>query len=289
MEQKEILNSIKKTIDNVPIDLLEKIKTQKIEKMQEHDEITIIHSGKKTIKKLISYASVAAVLFFIFVQWELNNNVVSSRIYLDVNPSINIEMNKKDKIIALIALNKDGKKIVEGIDYKGKSVYTIIDELLNRMIQGNYISKDEPFLLLSAYNKDEQIAKIKEDKIENHIRKYLEKKSIDPIILSQKVNVSIEKEEKEPGLSITKKALIQKMNTLNPNLKVETLKNLSISELMSLSEKSKLDLKKIIDSKDFQKIKSYSFDDVNKDKKIIDEKSNNENKENKEKKEKKDK
>lgn len=261
MEKKEILNSIKNTIDNVPIDLLEKIKTQQIEKMQEHDEITIIHSSKKTIKKLISYASVAAVLFFIFVQWELNNSVVSSRIYLDVNPSINIEMNKKDKIIALIALNKDGEKIVEGIDYKGKSVYTIIDELLNRMIQGNYISKDEPFLLLSTYNKDEQIAKIKEDEIENRIRKYLEKKSIDPIILSQKVNASIEKEEKEPELSLTKKALIQKMNTLNPNLKVEKLKNLSISELMSLSEKSKLDLKKIIDSKDFQKIKSHSFDD----------------------------
>lgn len=265
MDEREILKSIKTSIDNVPIDLLEKIKAQQKIKMTEHDEITMQKKRKKGISKFIPYASVAMIFFFVVLNWHLNNNVMYSKIYLDVNPSISIEVNKKENVIALFAVNKDGKRIVKGIDYKGKSVYLITDELMNRMIQENYISKADQFLLLSVYNKNEKKARIQKDKLENNLYQYMEEKAIEPIVLTQELKHNAKEKFTEDGVSTGKTVFIEKMKLLNSDFKVENLKVLSIRELVNLSQKNKLDLKKIIESKDFKKIESIYIENDDKE------------------------
>ncbi len=121
MKDHEILQSIKNSIEKAPIDLLEEIKAKPRTKMLRHDEITAQKSPLSTFKRIAPYASIAAIFFAVFINWQLVSNRLDSRIYLDVNPSITIETNSRDKVISLEAGNSDGQSIIEGLSYKDKS------------------------------------------------------------------------------------------------------------------------------------------------------------------------
>ncbi len=49
----------------------------------------------------------------VYVYIEHINNQIMSTITLDINPSIEINLNKDNKVISVIALNEDAKDIVE--------------------------------------------------------------------------------------------------------------------------------------------------------------------------------
>ena len=153
MNEKKILNSLRKSIDNAPIDILDRIKEAPREKMDAHDEITRQDMRTPSFKKLMPYASMAAAFLLVFLGWQYQVKLPDSHIYIDVNPSIEIVSNRRDKVINILADNRDGKRIVKDMDYKGKNIYQVTEEILDRMMDENYLSKDHEFLLLSVYNK----------------------------------------------------------------------------------------------------------------------------------------
>jgi hypothetical protein len=256
MKDHEILQSIKNSIENAPIDLLEEIKAKPRTKMLRHDEITSQGNVMKSIRRLVPYASIAAVFLAVFLNWQLVSNTVDSRVYLDVNPSITIETNRRDKVIALKAGNKDGEKIIEGISYKDESVLLVSEEILGKMMSEGYLGENNEFLLLSVYNKNHEKAEEKKRILDQSIHQYLNKNEIEPIVLTQRLEEtsSIERYAKEYGVSVSMMTFIRNLIVLDPDLKVEELADMSIQELVRLSQGIGLDLERIIETKDMEKI-----------------------------------
>ena len=50
------------------------------------------------------------------------SNQLYSTIELDVNPSIEIKVNKKDRVISCTALNEDAKDIIKDMDFKDADI-----------------------------------------------------------------------------------------------------------------------------------------------------------------------
>ena len=78
----------------------------------------------------------------------------------------------------------------------------------------------------------------------------------DRIVLAQKLDntSTIEKYAQEYGISVSKMTFIRNMIILNPELETKALVNLSIGELVRLSQGMGLKLDKIIDSEDLEKV-----------------------------------
>ncbi|NLN42356.1 MAG: hypothetical protein GX160_10370 [Clostridiales bacterium] len=257
MNEKQILESLKRTVDQAPIDILDKIKQQPRTKMLRHDGITRQDTATMpSFRKLMSYVSVAAMFLFMFFGWQYMTQMPDSHVYLDVNPSIEIVTNRQDKVINLKADNIDGQRIVEGIEYKGKTVYQVTEEILDRMIRDNYLGKGEEFLLLSVFNNNQERAEEQKRNLDQKIHEHLQAKELQPIVLAQKLDntSTIERYAKEYGISVSKMTFIRNMIILNPELKTEALVNLSIGELVRLSQGMRLELDKIIDSEDLEKV-----------------------------------
>ena len=256
MKEKQILDSLQRSIDRAPIDILDKIKEEPRVKMLRHDDITRQETRKFSMKNMMSYASVAAVFLFVLFGWMLQVTIPDSRIYLDVNPSIEIVTNRQNKVIDLIADNLDGRRITSDLDYKGKTLYEVTDEILDRMMDESYLVKDREYLLLSVYNKDENKAEQQKQSLDRRIHEHLQEKELQPIVLLQKLDKTstIEKYAEEYGISISRMTFIRNLIILNPQLKPETLVGLSIGELVRLSQGMELELDKIIDSTDFDKL-----------------------------------
>ncbi|MGI6141475.1 MAG: PepSY domain-containing protein [Caldicoprobacterales bacterium] len=252
MREEQILKSLKNTIEQAPIGILDKIKEEPRTKMLAHDDITRQDTRTVPPKKLMSFAAAAAVLLFMFFGWQYQIRMPDSRVYLDVNPSIEIVTNRQDKVIELKAYNGDSNKLAEDLEYKGKSIYQVTEEILDRMMYESYLNKEHKFLLLSVYNKNQDKAEQQKQVLGKRIHDHLQAKELQPIILSQKLDTTstIESYAKEYGISVSRMTFIRNLIILNPELQTEDLVGLSIKELVKLSQGMELELEKIIDFTD---------------------------------------
>ena len=258
MNEKEILNRLKNSIEQAPIDILEKIKEGAREKMLRHDDITWQDTSRFSFRKLMPYASIAAGFLLVFFGWQYQVRMPDSHIYIDVNPSVEIVTNRQDKVINILADNIDGERIVKNLDYKGKNIYQVTEEVLDRMMDEDYLNKNHEFLLLSVYNKNQKRAEEKKQSLDKKIHDHLEAKDLQPIVLLQKIDYTstIEEYAKKHGISVSKMTFIRNLIILNPELQTEDLVNLSIENLVSLSQGMGLELDKIIESKDLDRIQT---------------------------------
>ena len=112
---------------------------------------------KKKRNPGLRFAGIAAALLLLvggflgFRAWQINTRVASV-ISLDVNPSIEIRTNQKEKVLEVIPLNEDGRIIVDGMDFSGSSLEVAVNALVGSMLRNGYLSELANSILISIEN-----------------------------------------------------------------------------------------------------------------------------------------
>lgn len=274
MNDDQLKRRLKRAVDQAPINLLETIKQQPYEKMTAHDDITSQTQGKSfmhrsnRLKPALALLSAAAVFLFAFINWQMNMRWVDSMVYLDVNPSLQIETNRKDQVIRLSGLDEESEALIKDLDFKGKDLEAFAAELLDRLVLGDYISSSEPAILLSVYNKDPEKRDRQLSELDQAIHDYLQSLKIQPIVLTQPLDPTQTLTDYADAnhISVSKMTLIRNMILLDPELKSEDLAKLTLEQLIKVSSKVTLDLDKIIQSSDLERINALDDHDEDDDK-----------------------
>ena len=68
------------------------------------------------------------------------NHDIAATISLDVNPSIEITVNQKEKVLSVLPRNEDAKKIVGNMDFKGSDLEVTVNALIGSMLRGGYLN-----------------------------------------------------------------------------------------------------------------------------------------------------
>ena len=256
MNEMKIKDHLEKAIDQAPIDLLEKIKEQPIVKMLKHDEITRGNSLYKSLKPYLTMASVAAVFLVAIINFQVQFNTVDSIIYLDVNPSIQISINKQNQVIDVEAINEDGIAIIKDLDFKRKELQLVTKEVLDQLVSRAFIKESEDIILVSVYNKKEDKAESEIILIKEVINQHLAKSNYSPIIITQAIDKSntIEDLAKKYSISAGKMTLIRNLMLLNPNLNLDELVNLSLQDLIQHANNLEMDLRLNIEKSELKRI-----------------------------------
>ncbi|PLS16430.1 hypothetical protein CVD28_15150 [Bacillus sp. M6-12] len=110
-------------------------------------------------KKVLTAGAAAAMLFGLTYLPFLNNNSVSAYMTIDVNPSIEIGLNKGLEVIELNGLNKEGKQILEKLDdWKQQNVHEIASKIILETKSRGYLKKEKEIVfstvLLDRDNKE---------------------------------------------------------------------------------------------------------------------------------------
>ena len=255
MTEKKIQESLKRIVDDAPIDLLGKIQNTPVAKMIAHDEITRQRTSKSLMERLLPLAA-AAVLVLILGTWQFQYRTVDSEIYLDINPSIAMTTNRKNQVIHMEAKNDEGRALLERLSYKGMDYLAVTGELLDEMILTGYVGEAKELILLSVYNKDMDKEARKLLAMDTYIHDYLRDRGIDPLVFTQHIEKTqtLADYAAEYGISISKMTFIRNLMILHPDLLVEELVPLSLRELVLLSRELGIDLKGIIESQDWEKV-----------------------------------
>ena len=167
------------------------------------------------------------------------NAVTDSSISIDVNPSIEIITNKRDKVIKVNALNEDAEKVIGAMKLDDTGLDVTVNELVSAMVEYGYISADKRDILVTVENKNEEKAKSIRDRVDNDITEALIKLEIKPNLVSQtadrhKKNDDIQKQADENGISYGKALMISKLREKYPVLADEKLETMSTHEILLL-------------------------------------------------------
>ena len=166
-----------------------------------------------------------------FIIW--NNRTVST-VTLDINPSIEINLDKNDKVKSIVALNDDAKDILND-NLKGKTIDKTLNLIIDRLIEKRYADKDY-LLEIVLYSE----GNISNKELENKLKENLEKKKISSnIITIDKISKEDKELAKKYNISPAKVSYIKTIIQDNENINLEDLANKSVSELKETKETGK--------------------------------------------------
>lgn len=187
---------------------------------------------KKVIIPIIAVILVLIIGVVSFVI--INNNKIVSTITLDINPSIEINLNKNEKVINVIALNDDAEDIIDD-NFKGKNIEETLNTITDNLVEKGYANEGD---LLEVILYTDGIISDKEFE-EKLTKAFREKRiSLDIIVVE---NVTEEDEElaKKYNISPAKVSYIKSIIKENENVNLEDLVNKSVNELKETKETGK--------------------------------------------------
>ena len=197
------------------------------------------NSSKSTGKKRWAPLAVAACLALVLVgggagYFHQLNNAVTSVVSLDVNPSVELKVNKNEKVVSATPQNDDGTVILEGLDLKGVPVDVALNAVIGSLLQHGYVDELANSILITVEDEDVQRGEKLQQELTAQVDAVLTNAQINGAILSQTLqyNQDLSQKAEEYGISAGKAALIQSIVEGSNNTKTfESLVGLTINEL----------------------------------------------------------
>ena len=167
-------------------------------------------------------------------------------IAFDVNPSIELTINRKERVVKAEARNEDAAAILEGMDLKGAELKVATNAIVGSLLQHGYLDELANSLLISVEGGGEMGAALQQ-KLTEEVRTLLAGRGSEPAILSQTVAEDAELRvlADEYGLSLGKASLVQRLVRSNPAYTFASLAGLTINELNLLAENRKTTLENV--------------------------------------------
>lgn len=162
------------------------------------------------------------------------NNAVASLVSLDVNPSIQLEVNKNEKVLSATPMNDDGAEILADMDLKGTQADVAMYAIIGSLLEHGYVDELANSILITVEDDDQARGEKLQQELTAQADAALANAQVNGAVLAQTLQNSEELSQKaqEYGISTGKAALIQAIVEGSNNTKTfEDLVGLSINEL----------------------------------------------------------
>ena len=64
----------------------------------------------------------------------------TQRVTLDVNPSVELEINCFDRVTKIMPINDDAQKLLEGYSPRSKNINQVVEDIFGRMVTAGYLN-----------------------------------------------------------------------------------------------------------------------------------------------------
>lgn len=259
MQEKDIREKLNQELEEMAPDMLEKILSKPIEPVKNEKELfgrnKPLFKEKKNIKQYFivpAMLAVAACLVMAVILMkplfnvQNNNTKMAFSIIVDVNPSVEIQVNKDGKVDRVVADNKDAKSMIREINGEIKKDYDYNDAMkvvIKNFKKNGYLKKKNSAMLVSLTNEKEDVSKEKLKEIKIETTKVLADKKIKckTVFQNCKIDGDVKKVAKKNDVSVGKASLCIKL-AQKENTSVKKMCKKSIDTLVKKVEEIKKDV-----------------------------------------------
>ncbi len=210
--QDEIARHLRSAMDTLTPDVLDRID------LSTPQEIYVRPSRRVRLYRRFRTAAVAAAACLCMAALAggvalYQNSRVESIVGLDVNPSLELSVNRNEKVLQAKALNEDAEGILDGMDLKNVDLDIAVNALIGSMVRGGYLNELDNAILVTVANDDEEKASALRQDVVVDIETSLEEHEVTAVVYDQQAPVSDEVEElaKEYGISYGKAYFLQEL------------------------------------------------------------------------------
>lgn len=235
------MNKLYKAFQSITPNNFEEIK----ENVKTRDEEVHIIMETKKKKNYYKFAIIPIVcLMLIAVPFVTGkNNTVFATVGVDVNPSVEFNINNKEEVLDVIAHNDDGKKIIGDMKLEGSDIDVAMNALIGSMLKEGYIDELKNSLLISVTGDNQEENERLRKELSQNIDELLKGNHIEGSIVSQTLNNNedLETLAKKYNISVGKAEIIQQLIQKNSLYTFESLKDLSVNDLNILLASNNVD------------------------------------------------
>ena len=169
-------------------------------------------------------------------------NAVASVVSLDVNPSIELKVNRSEKVLVCTPLNEDAKAILadmgNGADLKGAKLDVAVNAIVGSLVRNGYLNSISSAIMISVEDKDTARAEKLQRELTSTVDGVLQTSESRASVLTQTLtqDAGLTQQARENSISAGKAALVNRVLALNATLKFDALAKLSVEELKDLAE-----------------------------------------------------
>lgn len=169
-------------------------------------------------------------------------NAVASVVSLDVNPSIELKVNRSEEVLACTPLNEDAKAILadmgNGADLKGAKLDVAVNAIVGSLVRNGYLNSISSAIMISVEDKDTARAEKLQRELTSTVDGVLQTSESRASVLTQTLtqDAGLTQQARENSISTGKAALVNRVLAINPSLKFDALAKLSVEELKDLAE-----------------------------------------------------
>ena len=199
-----------------------------------HEEVVL---DMETPKRKWNYKWVAVMvvcLLVIGIPFAFNQTPkVFATVGIDVNPSIELQIDKQEKVIDVLTLNSDGEKILGDMDLQGSDVKVAMNALVGSMLKEGYIDELKNTLLISIAGEIPEENERLRQELTSNIDQLLKGNQVIGSIVSQTLSddKNLDELAKKYHISKGKAEIIQQLIQKNSLYTFESLKDLPMNDL----------------------------------------------------------
>jgi len=208
------------------------------------EEIQMKNTTKKSKKKIYALAVSVACAILIAGTGVYAYTTPYSYVSLDVNPSIEYEVNRFDRVIDVTAVNDDGAEIINNLDLENKKIDEAIEDTITEINEQGYFGEDETGgVVISTSNDDTDKAAELAKELEETSQEVITEDDITAEVEVLSVGRERVLEAKKLGVTPGKLNLVEKLqkSAVNPeDISIEEWLNKPVKEIMKATKDNKL-------------------------------------------------
>lgn len=172
--------------------------------------------------------------YFNYEEIRKEKNTITSVLTIDVNPSLEINLNKDNEVVSVIALNDDSKELLKDKSFKGDTIDEAINTLVDLLKEKNYLSEETNTILINVKSDNENLSSI----VKESVDKVTTKKEINTevVVLEVEETDELKKLAKEYNITLSKAYYISEQIKDQEGLNIEEFVNTSVSEIKTKVE-----------------------------------------------------
>lgn len=171
--------------------------------------------------------------------YQYQNRRIESVIGIDVNPSVELSVNRRDKVLDAKALNAEAQEVMADMDLEGVDLNVAVNAVIGSMVTHGYLDDLDNAILVTVSNDSISKASELRTSVVGDIEKTLEENQVQAVVYDQQV---IERDEMKAladahGISYGKAYFLKELIDQNQELTMDDMDELSSMTMEEIARK----------------------------------------------------
>lgn len=207
----------------------------------EGDEIEFVPPKEQPVRTVrrprrsVTYAAVACLMILLsgVPLWNLLFTSAYAAVSIDINPSFELEVDKRYQVMDLHPLNEEAKALAPSIEWRNRELTAVASEIIQDARQEGFLKQNRDVLIVPVGLDDAKASREVLHKIEQQASELAKQGGEGVTITLMESTKEARKQAQKEGMSVGKYALYDSVRQMDNSLSPDKLKDLSISEISS--------------------------------------------------------